>query len=134
MRRLGFVSSFALLLMVSAACGGGGTSGSGSGGGVTGTIRGTVTSGPQCPVAIAGSPCPDRPWEGTVDVRSTDGTTVDSATTSPDGTFTVAVAPGTYDLVARTQGMGPPTARAVRVTVASGATTNVELTVDTGIR
>jgi hypothetical protein len=135
MRRLPFPVALALVLVLGVACGSGGAGGgSGTGDGPMATIRGKVTSGPQCPVIVAGSPCPDRPWTGTVEVRTPAGATVVSAETTADGSFSVAVAPGTYDVVALTQGMGPASSKPTRVSASAGATTSVRLTVDTGIR
>ena len=39
----------------------------------TGGISGTVTTGPTCPVEIAGSPCPPGVWIGTVRATATNG-------------------------------------------------------------
>jgi hypothetical protein len=70
-------------------------------GSVTSGIQGRVTIGPQCPVVMAGSPCPDAPLAATITVSSTDGQEVASIETPRDGTFRIALAPGTYVVEAR---------------------------------
>jgi Carboxypeptidase regulatory-like domain len=110
-----------------AACGGPGA-GSGSSG-----IRGQALAGPQCPVEVEGSPCPDAPWQGTivaVDVDSGDRSTVES---DVDGRFRLALEPGTYELTIGSDGT-PPFAKPQRVSVREGEYTDVTIAVDTGIR
>jgi hypothetical protein len=102
-----------------------------SGGGAS--IRGSVTSGPQCPVAVAGSPCPDQPWVGVIRVLTLEGARVGEVHTAADGTFAIDVEPGTYQVVAVTSG-GPGGARPEQVQVPPGAQARVHLQVDTGIR
>ena len=55
------------------------------GGRPVGTVRGTVLSGPRCPVVVAGSPCPDRPWIGEVSASTLDGEVVSSVQTGATG-------------------------------------------------
>jgi hypothetical protein len=121
---------FLSLVVILAACG----HGAPDGGGVAGSsIRGSVTSGPQCPVAVAGSPCPDQPWVGVVRILTPGGTQVGEVRTASDGTFAIDVEPGTYQVVAVTSG-GPGGARAERVEVPVSSQVRVHLRVDTGIR
>jgi hypothetical protein len=123
------VKRLALLLVVLAlaACGG-----SGSGDGSSG-IRGQALAGPQCPVEIEGSPCPDRPFEGTVIATAT-GTGEDfTVETDAEGRFELALEPGTYE-VSILSDSEPPFAKPQTVEVESGAFTSVTVSVDTGIR
>lgn len=107
------------------------------GNGPSGTsgIRGTAHVGPQCPVVQAGSPCPDLPFDGEVRVSTPDGDEVAIAATEDDGSFEVALDPGTYvvDVVVSNPG-GPPFAKPVSVAVAAGQFTDVDVAVDSGIR
>lgn len=96
-------------------------------------IRGVVMTGPQCPVVMEGSPCPDQPWEGIVRVSDADGQ-VAEVVTDAEGRFAVTVAPGTYDVGPVMEGTGPGFARSERVTVTDGDVIAVTLTVDSGIR
>ena len=97
-----------------------------------GTVRGTVLSGPRCPVVVAGSPCPDRPWIGEVSAATLDGEVVSSAQTGRDGVFTLDLAPGTYRLTALATAPGRGSSRTVEVV--ANEPVSVTLEVDTGIR
>jgi hypothetical protein len=97
-------------------------------------VRGTVLYGPLCPVIRAGTPCPDRPWQGSVQAYTQDGATaVGSAPTDKQGTFTLPLNPGIY-LVTPVTPDGPPTAKFRQVRVEPGAFVEVTLQVDSGIR
>lgn len=115
--------SLVLLALVLAACGSFATPSSG--------IRGTILAGPACPGPVRlDSPCPDRPVSMTVEVVN--GTTVAATFTSDAaGTFSVAVAPGTYTLRSKN---GLPALKSPTVVVLQGQYTEVELHADTGIR
>src|SRR5262245_54560185 len=105
---------------------------SGSGDGASG-IEGRALAGPQCPVVVEGSPCPDLPWEGTVvatAVSSGDEFTVE---TDADGAFRFPLAPGDYVLTIRADS-SPPFAKPQTVGVEPGAYPDVVISVDTGIR
>ena len=118
------------LALVLSACGDGPGAGDGSSG-----IRGTAHVGPQCPVEQAGSPCPDAPFDGEVRVSTPEGDEVATAPTGQDGSFEVALEPGSYvvDVVVENPG-GPPFAKPVTVEVQAGSFTEVDLAVDSGIR
>ncbi|TMK36594.1 MAG: carboxypeptidase regulatory-like domain-containing protein [Actinobacteria bacterium] len=114
------------LLLALIACGR--TSGPAS----TSGIFGTVTAGPTCPVERVGSPCPPAPWVGTV--RATDDAGHPTETTTDEnGDYTLTLEPGSYEVVAVTDG-GPPTGQPVAIDVQAGHPIRVDLTVDTGIR
>jgi ABC-type glycerol-3-phosphate transport system substrate-binding protein len=116
------------LVLALAACGGGASEADDTSG-----IRGQALAGPQCPVEIQGSPCPDRPFEGTV--IATDTATGDEFTveTDVDGRFELALAPGTYE-VSIVSESHPPFAKPQTVEVEPGAFTRITVAVDTGIR
>jgi hypothetical protein len=96
-------------------------------------VRGIVLAGPQCPVVEQGSPCPDRPWAGTVRVTTPDGALVAEAETDLDGGFAFDLDPGSYVVVA-VAGAGPPAGSSKRIAVEDGVVTELRLVVDTGIR
>ena len=129
MRSFAIAVSAALVLAL-AACG----DQQGSTDAPAGGVRGTVTSGPQCPVVVAGSPCPDRPWQGTVRISATQGDVVREVETDERGRFEVALGAGSYDVVAVTDPASMSTGSPQTVTVAEGAWAEVTLLVDTGIR
>jgi hypothetical protein len=116
-----------LVAVALAACGGD------SAGDGTSGIRGQVLAGPQCPVEMANSPCPDLPWDGTVVATDTSSGDEFTATTDTDGRFELSLAPGTYE-VTIDAATSPPTAEPQTVTVEGGTFTEIEVFVDTGIR
>ncbi len=96
-------------------------------------IQGRALAGPQCPVQLEGSPCPDRPWRGTVVATDVGSGARSTVRTDADGRFRLALDPGTYDVSIDADG-GPPFAKPQRITVRAGAFTDVRVAVDTGIR
>lgn len=117
-----------LLVVLLAACG----DGSGDGDGASG-VRGRALAGPQCPVEMAESPCPDLPWEGTVVATATDSGETFTASTDADGRFEIPLSPGTYEVTIDAAST-PPTAEPQTVTVEEGSFTEIDVFVDTGIR
>jgi hypothetical protein len=109
-----------------------GCAGAASGRGDTEGIEGRVTLGPTCPVEIQGSPCPDRPFATGVVVTDGSGRAVAEVRSSDDGSFRVALPPGTYTVVAKH--VGPGGSKPVRVIVRSARFTRVVVRVDSGIR
>jgi hypothetical protein len=104
-------------------------------GSVASGIQGRVTSGPQCPVEVVGSPCPDAPFAATITVLQS-GDPVQHAETGDDGRFRIPLPPGTYTIeaeplppggIARMLPVGP-------VTVRPGAYSAVAISFDSGIR
>lgn len=91
-------------------------------------------SGPQCPVVVQGSPCPDQQWQGLVRLSTTEGAVVGEVETEARGRFELAAEPGTYEVVAVTEMDRPYSASPVTVTVPADGWVEVELFVDTGIR
>ena len=101
-------------------------------------ITGVVTAGPVCPV-VTDPPdpsCEDRPVAGAeIVVRNASGDEVARARSADDGTFSVSVAAGTYELVPQPVEGLMGTAAPVEVTVGEGAPAErIEISYDTGIR
>lgn len=96
-------------------------------------IEGRVLLGPQCPVEVEGSPCPDRPVAATVSVRTLEGDEVTTFRSEDDGRFRVALDPGSYVLVAEPGDVGM-FAKPVEVTVRASEYADVVVLIDTGIR
>ncbi len=101
-----------------------------------GTLNGEVLAGPTCPVERAEQPCPPKPVPNRVVlIETTVGTVIAQATTDQQGRFTIALTPGTYDLlVASGPGQFPIQRKPQRVTVLAGQTQQVQIMLDTGIR
>ena len=62
-------------------------------------VEGRVTIGPMCPVVQQGTECPDAPYSAALVVEDERGREVARIESSPDGSFRVALSPGTYQLV-----------------------------------
>ena len=97
-------------------------------------IRGVVTAAPGCPVAVQGSPCPDRPWVGTVEIRTHDGDRVGEVETDERGRFSIDLEPGSYEVRVAGAPGGPSTAVSEPIEVEEGTVVQVALVVDSGIR
>lgn len=99
-------------------------------------IKGQALAGPQCPVVQAGSPCPDKPIEATVDVLSDTGARITTFTTDAEGRFEVDLRPGEYRLDPLPPDPDSPLPVGVQqtVTVESGRFVEVTVHYDTGIR
>jgi hypothetical protein len=96
-------------------------------------IIGTASVGPTCPVQRIDSPCPDRPFEGTIVALDARGREVARTTSDAQGRFTISLPPGNYVISALVS--GPlPLPKPVNVTVAPGLFVRVELHLDSGIR
>ena len=94
---------------------------------------GSVLAGPTCPVERAGQPCPPQPVAAEVDGRDANGRTVASTHTDSAGHYRLALAPGSYILVAVT-GTTFPRCPATPVTVTPGPAVRQDVNCDTGIR
>ena len=101
-------------------------------------VRGTVTSGPTCPVETQppDPACAARPVAGAVLVfTNADGAEVARATSGADGSFAVELEPGAYHVAAEpVEGlMGTPAPLDVEVE-AGAPMTELQVSYDTGIR
>lgn len=98
-------------------------------------IRGTTAAGPQCPVEIAGSPCPDEPLAAEFDVDAPNGDVVAHVRSDANGRFEVALQPGRYVLDPEPPSdSGFPFGKPLDVVVRAHRFTRVTVTFDTGIR
>ena len=104
----------------------------------TQTVTGSVLAGPTCPV-VTDPPdpaCDDRTVTGArIVVLDVDGDEVAVAVTGEDGTFSVELAPGSYQLVAQPMEGLLGTPAPVSVMVVDGVNPEpITLVYDTGIR
>ena len=95
-------------------------------------IEGQVLAGPTCPVESPGLDCAPAPWTGTVRATAEDGSSYE-AETDGMGNYAMDLPPGTYTVVAVTDG-SMPTGIPQTVQVTEGAPLHLDLEVDTGIR
>jgi hypothetical protein len=105
--------------------------------GGTGNLTGTVSIGPLCPV----EPCSisdeqivavyaARP----IIITTEGGTFVGSTTADPDTGYSISLRPGTYIVDIRHQGIGGSGDLPETVTIRSGETVRLDISIDTGIR
>ena len=99
-------------------------------------IEGTMLVGPQCPVVGPGTTgCEDKPYQGTVIVKTADGLLeVTRFTADAEGHFRVPLYPGTYLLQPVPGTNGFPHAAEQTVEVDEGGFAQVTISFDTGIR
>lgn len=103
----------------------------------TGGVEGTASVGPTCPVERDPPEpgCEDRPYDGELAiVKSPGGTQVSTFHTATDGSFRVAVAPGSYEVRSPAGTPSPPTCGSEAFTVIAGAYTVIVVSCDSGIR
>jgi hypothetical protein len=98
-----------------------------------GGVQGQVWIGPVSPVEQEGQPN-ERPYSATLDIaRASDGKVVAKTTSSADGSFRVALAPGRY-ILEPVNGDPLPVAPSQPFSVDSGRFTTVRVDYDSGIR
>jgi hypothetical protein len=119
------IAAIALLLT---ACGTATTGGSQA----AGKVKGTVQSGPSCPVGGM-SACPSQgPTPVRIDFKPVAGGNGQSTQTDSTGAYSIDLPPGTYRVSLNPQGSvvkGPQ-----EVTVASGQVVTADYTLDSGMR
>jgi hypothetical protein len=96
-------------------------------------IDGLVLLGPQCPVQSEQDPCPDLPYQATINVHDSDGERVTRVVSGKDGRFRVGLKPGRYSL-RPVSGNPFPVAGDQGVDVERGVYVQVVVNFDTGIR
>jgi hypothetical protein len=96
-------------------------------------ITGTAAVGPTCPVQRIDSPCPDRPFQGTIIARNLSGTEVARTESDQNGAFGMTLPPGSYVIVALVAGPFP-VSKPLEVTVLPSQVSHVQLSLDSGIR
>jgi hypothetical protein len=102
------------------------------------TLTGNVSIGPLCPVEPCTVPRDQliaafaaRP----ISIATTGGSIIDSVVADPDTGYTVSLKPGTYTVVdIRHQGIGGSRDLPKTVTLRSGETVWLNISIDTGIR
>ncbi len=98
-------------------------------------IEGLVTIGPMCPVMQVGVPCPDKPYQATLSVLTSDGQhQVSQFVTDPNGYFQADLAPGKYILHPESPMSGMPHARDIPFIVEAHLFTQLDVAYDSGIR
>jgi hypothetical protein len=96
-------------------------------------ISGLTVAGPQCPVQVAGQPCPPKPVSAHVAVQDAAGHELATFVSDAQGRYRVALPPGDYVLVSGGDS-GLPFLKPVQVMVVAGRYVELQLMLDTGIR
>ena len=99
-----------------------------------GQVVGVVRAGPTCPVERKSHPCRPAPVAAAlVEARLPGGGIVAEVRTSKDGSYSLSVTPGHYELVIGTPNFLPHCPSRM-VTVTSGSRQPIDFACDTGIR
>ena len=132
--RLTAVLGLAVAVLLSlAGCGPGTPADSSTPQAVDSGIAGVTVAGPQCPVQVAGQPCPPKPVSAHVVVEDAAGRQLAAFMSDAQGRYRVALPPGEYVLVSGND-PGGPLLKPVQVTVVGGRYVDLQLMLDTGIR
>jgi len=131
--RTATVAAATSLILLGGCAGGAATPGDSTPPPANSGITGIALAGPQCPVEIAGSPCPPKPIAIRVVVRDQAGHDVATFSTATDGTFRVSLPPGRYTLSTSEEAV-LPFLKPTEVTVVEGSYVHLQLDADTGIR
>ncbi len=106
-----------------------------------GTLSGTMTIGPICPVEQVDNPCkpaPEMYAARKVAVYASDKKTlIDTLTPDANGKFSTDLAPGTYYVAmanSTSGGVGSTSGVPTTIVIKSGETTTLHIDIDTGIR
>jgi hypothetical protein len=97
-------------------------------------VEGRVTIGPMCPVVQQGTECPDAPYTAVLVVEDERGREIARIESGADGSFQIALSPGTYQIVPQPGDSGLPWAQPVPFTVVAGEWALVDIAYDSGIR
>jgi hypothetical protein len=98
-------------------------------------IQGEVLIGPVCPVVQLNNPCPDKPYQATLAILTSEGRKIMKVTSNAEGRFQVPLTPGNYILHPETPPNQPmPFAAEQFFRVAEGQFTQLKVTYDRGIR
>lgn len=98
-------------------------------------VLGPVCPGPQPEEGPRATECADQPYQANFTILDEQNNVIANFQTGEDGSFKVALAPGTYDIVPITDPAEVfPQAETQTVTVEEGAFTEVRIMFDTGIR
>ncbi len=99
-------------------------------------IMGQVTIGPSCPVMRIESPCPDKPFQTTLEVTDPLGEhVVAKIQTDAEGKYRLALAPGDYRMVPATSSPAvPPQAQPMPFHLDAGQWLVLDVVYDSGIR
>jgi hypothetical protein len=98
------------------------------------TLSGRIVAAGRCPVPLGGADdaCPDRPLATTVVIQTPDGQTVSSVTTGDDGTFSISLPAGTYQVEPLLADGSPPASDPIVVDVPVDPATGVTIRVRGG--
>jgi hypothetical protein len=127
-----------LVLLLALACGGKNSPTDPSTQGPRGTLSGTVTIGPNCPVETTAGPCPPPPGAYAlrkVLVESADASKVlFTVDIDEHGFYRIDLVPGTYTIDLKKSGADRSSNVPAKVTITQGIATVLNIDIDTGLR
>jgi len=88
----------------------------------------------MCPVVQQGTDCPDAPYAAALVVEDERGREAAQTESGADGSFRVALSPGTYQIIPQPGENDMPWAQPVPFTVVAGEWVRVDIAYDSGIR
>jgi len=99
------------------------------------SLNGRVVGAGRCsvPLGATDNTCPDRPFATTLLIQSPDGQQVASVSTADDGTFSVDLPPGSYQVEPLLADGSPPATGPIAVDVPVDPVSGVTIRVDGGI-
>lgn len=99
------------------------------------TLNGRVVTAARCPVPLGATDdtCPDRPFPTTLVILSPDGQDVATVATADDGTFSVDLPAGQYEVEPLLADGSPPATGPIALDVPVDPVTGVTIRVDGGV-
>ena len=102
-----------------------------------GTVSGSITLSPTCPVEQnpPDTQCAPKGYQTIIEIRLTpDGKVIASTESDVNGNFSLALSPGTYTIDGASDKSGLPRCSPQTVEIEAGVAAHVSLSCDTGIR
>jgi hypothetical protein len=98
------------------------------------TLNGRVVTAARCPVPLGATDdaCPDRPFATTLVIQTPDGQPLATVPTGDDGTFSVDLPPGQYQVEPLLVDGNPPTTGPIAVDVPVDPAVGLTIRVDGG--
>lgn len=100
----------------------------------SGTLEGTITRGPLTPIERPGIPSSAPVAAAQIGIATPDGKKAATVQSGSAGEYSVQLAPGTYVVTVTSPARALSKNLPATVTITEGATTHLDIRLDTGIR